>query len=173
MTGQSLYYPRVMMRTLAQVLTEEYSEHGVHVANIVIDGLIDSPGTRAAARPTAAGGGDESGQDRRSVLLPPYPRQVVLDARAAIDALLDQAELLRASRRPDACRAWRSVLLSSSPWAFVPFPPSGEGPDGPAPTQSRQGWDGEEARLGHATRKAPTSLPGITLGRAERLRESA
>ncbi len=46
-TGQSLYYPRVMMRTLAQVLTEEYSEHGVHVANIVIDGLIDSPGTRS------------------------------------------------------------------------------------------------------------------------------
>ena len=46
-TGQSLYYPRTMMRTLAQVLTEEYSEHGVHVANIVIDGLIDSPGTRA------------------------------------------------------------------------------------------------------------------------------
>lgn len=47
MTGQSLYYPRVMMRALAQVLTEEYSEHGVHVANVVIDGLIDSPGTRA------------------------------------------------------------------------------------------------------------------------------
>lgn len=46
-TGQSLYYPRVMMRTLAQVLTEEYSVHGVHVANVVIDGLIDSPGTRA------------------------------------------------------------------------------------------------------------------------------
>ena len=46
-TGQSLYYPRVMMRTLAQVLTEEYSEHGIHVANVVIDGLIDSPGTRA------------------------------------------------------------------------------------------------------------------------------
>ncbi len=45
-TGQSLYYPRVMMRTLAQVLTEEYSEHGVHVANVIIDGLIDSPGTR-------------------------------------------------------------------------------------------------------------------------------
>ena len=35
------------MRALAQVLTEEYSEHGVHVANVVIDGLIDSPGTRA------------------------------------------------------------------------------------------------------------------------------
>ena len=29
------------------VLTEEYSEHGVHMANVVIDGLIDSPGTRA------------------------------------------------------------------------------------------------------------------------------
>ena len=50
LTGQSLYYPRVMMRTLAQVLTEEYSEYGVHVANIVIDGLIDSPGTRALSR---------------------------------------------------------------------------------------------------------------------------
>jgi len=50
MTGQSLYYPRAMMRILAQVLTEEYSEHGVHVANVVIDGLIDSPGTRALPR---------------------------------------------------------------------------------------------------------------------------
>lgn len=46
-TGESLYYPRVLMRALAQVLTEEYSEHGVHVANVVIDGTIDSPGTRA------------------------------------------------------------------------------------------------------------------------------
>ena len=43
LTGQSLYYPRVMMRTLAQVLTEEYSEYSVHVANVVIDGTIDSP----------------------------------------------------------------------------------------------------------------------------------
>ena len=50
MTGQSLYYPRVMMRTLAQVLTEEYSEFGVHVANIIIDGSIDSPGSRALPR---------------------------------------------------------------------------------------------------------------------------
>src|SRR5215212_3950232 len=49
-TGQSLYYPRVLMRALAQVLTEEYSEHGIHVANVVIDGLIDSPGTRALPR---------------------------------------------------------------------------------------------------------------------------
>ena len=49
-TGESLYYPRVMMRTLAQVLTEEYSEFGVHVANVVIDGTIDSPGTRALPR---------------------------------------------------------------------------------------------------------------------------
>lgn len=46
-TGESLYYPRVLMRTLAQVLTEEYSPLGVHIANIVIDGMIDSPGTRA------------------------------------------------------------------------------------------------------------------------------
>ena len=46
-TGESLYYPRVMMRALAQVLTEEYSGLGVHVANIVIDGYIDSPGMRA------------------------------------------------------------------------------------------------------------------------------
>ena len=46
-TGQSLYYPRVLMRTLSQALTEEYSEYGVHVANVVIDGRIDSPGTRA------------------------------------------------------------------------------------------------------------------------------
>ena len=49
-TGQSLYYPRVMMRTLAQALTEEYSEYGVHIANVVIDGTIDSPGTRAMPR---------------------------------------------------------------------------------------------------------------------------
>lgn len=49
-TGQSLYYPRVMMRALAQALTEEYSEYGVHVANVVIDGTIDSPGTRATPR---------------------------------------------------------------------------------------------------------------------------
>jgi NAD(P)-dependent dehydrogenase (short-subunit alcohol dehydrogenase family) len=49
-TGESLYYPRVMMRALAQVLTEEYSELGVHVANVVIDGLIDSPETRALSK---------------------------------------------------------------------------------------------------------------------------
>jgi NAD(P)-dependent dehydrogenase (short-subunit alcohol dehydrogenase family) len=61
MTGQSLYYPRVMMRTLSQVLTEEYSEHGVHVANVVIDGTIDSPGTRALAR----------NQNRRDAIINP------------------------------------------------------------------------------------------------------
>lgn len=49
-TGESVYYPRVMMRALAQVLTEEYAIHGVHVANIVVDGTIDSPGTRALAK---------------------------------------------------------------------------------------------------------------------------
>jgi NAD(P)-dependent dehydrogenase (short-subunit alcohol dehydrogenase family) len=46
-TGESLYYPRTMMRALAQALTEEYSAFGVHVANVVVDGFIDSPGTRA------------------------------------------------------------------------------------------------------------------------------
>jgi NAD(P)-dependent dehydrogenase (short-subunit alcohol dehydrogenase family) len=61
MTGQSLYYPRVLMRTLAQVLTEEYSEHGVHVANIVIDGSIDSPGSRALPR----------NQNRRDLVINP------------------------------------------------------------------------------------------------------
>jgi NAD(P)-dependent dehydrogenase (short-subunit alcohol dehydrogenase family) len=61
LTGQSLYYPRVMMRTLAQVLTEEYSEYGVHVANIVIDGTIDSPGTRALPR----------NQNRRDLIINP------------------------------------------------------------------------------------------------------
>ena len=89
MTGQSLYYPRTMMRTLAQVLTEEYSEHGVHVANVVIDGLIDSPGTRALPR----------AQQRPEIVMNPvkiaeafrssaHAGQVVLDARAAIDARL-------------------------------------------------------------------------------------
>jgi NAD(P)-dependent dehydrogenase (short-subunit alcohol dehydrogenase family) len=61
LTGQSLYYPRVMMRTLSQVLTEEYSEHGVHVANVVIDGTIDSPGTRALPR----------NQNRRDLIINP------------------------------------------------------------------------------------------------------
>jgi NAD(P)-dependent dehydrogenase (short-subunit alcohol dehydrogenase family) len=47
-TGESLYYPRMMMRALSQALTEEYTEHGVHVANVIIDGAIDAPGIRAA-----------------------------------------------------------------------------------------------------------------------------
>ncbi len=84
-----------MMRTLAQVLTEEYSEHGVHVANVVIDGTIDSPGTHALPRirqnPDL---GDEPGEDRRCVLLPAHPGPLVLDARAAADAVPDQAEVL-------------------------------------------------------------------------------
>lgn len=45
--GESFYLPRVMMRAFAQALTEEYSPHNIHVANVVIDGMIDSPGTRA------------------------------------------------------------------------------------------------------------------------------
>jgi NAD(P)-dependent dehydrogenase (short-subunit alcohol dehydrogenase family) len=54
-TGSSFYYPRVMMRSLAQALTEEYSEHRVHVANVVIDGGIDAPGVRALARNAGTG----------------------------------------------------------------------------------------------------------------------
>jgi NAD(P)-dependent dehydrogenase (short-subunit alcohol dehydrogenase family) len=69
-TGGSLYYPRVMMRALAQALTEEYSEHGVHVANVVIDGTIDSPGHPGAA-PDQAGVPYRSGPDRRRLPLPP------------------------------------------------------------------------------------------------------
>ena len=45
-TGESLYYPRGMMRALAQAMAEEYGVHGVHVANVTVDGIIDSPGTR-------------------------------------------------------------------------------------------------------------------------------
>ncbi len=101
MTGQSLYYPRVMMRTLAQVLTEEYSEHGVHVANVVIDGTIDSARNPRPAENTAKRQfGDQSREDRRGVLLFARPGPVVLDARAAADAVLDQAELLRRPIRP-------------------------------------------------------------------------
>ena len=100
-TGQSLYYPRVMMRTLAQVLTEEYSEHGVHVANVVIDGLIDSPGTRALPdRPEAARGDDEPREDRRGLLLPAHAGPFGLDPRAAADPLRHQAELLARGLRP-------------------------------------------------------------------------
>ena len=40
------YEPSTQKR-MSQVLTEEYSVHGGHVANVVIDGTIDSPGTRA------------------------------------------------------------------------------------------------------------------------------
>ena len=44
--GESLYYPRVLVRALAQVLADEYAPHGIHVANFTVDGYIDSPGTR-------------------------------------------------------------------------------------------------------------------------------
>jgi hypothetical protein len=32
-----LLHPRVMIRSLAQMLTEEYSDHGIHVASVIID----------------------------------------------------------------------------------------------------------------------------------------
>jgi len=56
-TGESLYYPRVLARTFAQELTEEYSVHGVHAANVVIDGGIDSPGTRGLSEGQLMPGG--------------------------------------------------------------------------------------------------------------------
>ncbi|EPX82272.1 SDR family oxidoreductase [Salipiger mucosus] len=65
-TGESLYYPRVLMRAFAQVLTEEYSPHGIHVANVIIDGMIDSPGTRAASR-GPHGGEEEQLIDPRKI----------------------------------------------------------------------------------------------------------
>src|SRR5262249_10588303 len=37
MTGQSLYYPRVLRRTLSQVVTEESAKPGAPVANTVTD----------------------------------------------------------------------------------------------------------------------------------------
>ena len=46
-TSESLYYPRSHDADAGRRYTEEYSEHGVHVANVVIDGTIDPPGTRA------------------------------------------------------------------------------------------------------------------------------
>ena len=94
-TGQSLYYPRVLMRTLAQALTEEYSEHGVHVRQ-----RGDRRDYRFSGHPGPAPGPaaariiDQSRQDRRGFLLPAHPGQVLLDSRAPIDPLCHQAELL-------------------------------------------------------------------------------
>jgi NAD(P)-dependent dehydrogenase (short-subunit alcohol dehydrogenase family) len=89
-TGSSLYYPRVMMRSLAQALTEEYSEHRVHVANVVIDGSIDAPGGNGARkrhwRQHANGPAgqpvrsvDRSDEDRRCVLLSPRSASFMLE----------------------------------------------------------------------------------------------
>ena len=104
MTGQSLYYPRVLMRTLAQVLTEDYSEHGVHVANIIIDGSIDSPGSRKLPRNQNRHRSDhQPGQDRRGLLVPAHPGQIVLDPRIAADPLRQQTQLLSAPPRPALC----------------------------------------------------------------------
>lgn len=70
-TGSSLYYPRVMMRSLAQALTDEYSEHGVHAANIVIDGGIDAPGVRALAQKAKEGAGTAQPANLSGPLLDP------------------------------------------------------------------------------------------------------
>src|SRR4030095_16048282 len=51
----------------------------------------------APASPAKLRGRDESRQDRRGLLLPAHPGQVLLDARAPADAIFDQAELLGAT----------------------------------------------------------------------------
>ena len=124
-TGQPLYYPRVMMRTLAQVLTEEYSEHGVHVANIVINGLIDSPGIkRYRDRPEAARGDDEPREDRRGVLLPPHAGPLGQEPRAAADPLRNEAELLARGLAPNGAYGASPIAAGaptpSGPLASVP-----------------------------------------------------
>lgn len=68
-TGESLYYPRVMSRALAQALTEEYSPFGIHVATVIVDGYIDSPGTRALLN--YAGGKPLPSSTKPTVLLDP------------------------------------------------------------------------------------------------------
>jgi NAD(P)-dependent dehydrogenase (short-subunit alcohol dehydrogenase family) len=115
MTGQSLYYPRVMMRTLAQVLTEEYSEHGVHVANVVIDGLIDSPGTRML--PMA--------QKRPDIVMNPvkiaeafyylHTQDLVLDTRASAHPIFQQTELLIACRKGALSEDHRGAAIRRRP----------------------------------------------------------
>lgn len=70
-TGSSFYYPRVMMRSLSQALTEEYSPLGVHVANVVIDGGIDAPGVRALAKAAAAGKGSAQPANLSGPLIDP------------------------------------------------------------------------------------------------------
>ena len=118
MTGQSLYYPRVMMRTLAQVLTEEYSEHGVHVANIVIDGthqLARQPGI--AAQPEPHRPDHQSGQDRRGVLVPAHPGPLVLDARDPADPVRGQAELLTKSFNAEVAEEAQRPQGGSDPFA--------------------------------------------------------
>ncbi len=95
-TGESLYYPRVMMRTVAQVLTEEYSEHGIHVANVVIDGPDRFAGhTGAAEGAEESGGHHQPGEDRRGFLLSPHAGPLLLDARTATHAIFHQAEPLK------------------------------------------------------------------------------
>ena len=49
---------------------------------------------RPAARPAAPGDRHEPREDRRGVLLSAHPGQILLDARAAVDAVRDEAELL-------------------------------------------------------------------------------
>ena len=49
-TGESLYYPRTMMRAFAQARDRGVLLVGVHVANVVVDGFIDSPARALSTR---------------------------------------------------------------------------------------------------------------------------
>jgi len=103
------------MRTLAQVLTEEYSEHGVHVAN-----NRDRRHHRLARNPGVA----QRNQNRRDHVINPvkiaeafyylHTRTFVLDTRASTQPISDQAELLTARRRSSQPRRGRDQRTSSA-----------------------------------------------------------
>jgi NAD(P)-dependent dehydrogenase (short-subunit alcohol dehydrogenase family) len=90
MTGQSLYYPRVMMRTLAQG-----ADRGIFRARRARGQCRDRRHHRLARNPGIAEEPEpprshhQSGQDRRGVLLPAHSGPVVLDARASAHAISD------------------------------------------------------------------------------------
>ena len=115
-TGQSLYYPRVMMRTFAQALTEEYSEYGVHVANVVIGRhhrLSRHAGNAALSAESRIA--HKPRQDSRGVLLPVHAGQVLLDPRVAVDAISRKTELLMTSTLWGCCRKEENVVKRAQP----------------------------------------------------------
>ena len=95
-TGQSLYYPRVLMRGFAQAL-----DRGVFRARRPRRQRGHRrhdrfPGNASHGPcPAESRSADEPGQDRRGLLLPAHAGQVLLDPRTPVDTLPHQAELLR------------------------------------------------------------------------------